>query len=590
MTNISENSQAFDVPEQSIYFDARERVKKLRLASEQKGLELRPPILALGISERVGSNWFLDTVANSIQTHNEPFRQQLHGEHPFSTLSQRPADISKFPVDAMHPYERYWLVNFVASKYTPNQQLIKETNLFFSTANFVELFPDAKAIVLVRNPIGIASSFADNNLFKKWNYSERYNQIKAMTRQPQYSEFGFVFEGAHDPGSMRKLTRLVFLNTLQTIEALEKRDHLVVRYEDSVMNRESTLKSVSTYILESGVTLIDPEATDKSTNHVFSTKKKKTELAANLDAHEIRIIQTEIRRLLATSLGHLSIPRYEQLQDILELHTDDYWMGGRKTPIASIATEASAVVPEFSYVIRPKEENVKWGNQLLTNELFTEFANRMYDEGVSNIINGTQLLFNENMIPQRGGRIWFSPDSGSYEVSTGYEKHPLYWVTWLGAAAFARYMGSRLPSLAEARTLMKDKIHSDLSTINADQRHDDVTPAGKYDADSAGIYDAVGNLSIWCSDGFADSEAHPTQRYIVGTAWNKRGDAEQITGVRARPITGCSRSVGIRIIRDDTRKLSAGEIADRLEGWFTLLSKPIKNQAKELFIIDQLTK
>ena len=53
------------------------RVEALRTAAGTTGVELRPPLLMLGTSERVGSNWLSDTLRPLAGKHNEPFRQQL---------------------------------------------------------------------------------------------------------------------------------------------------------------------------------------------------------------------------------------------------------------------------------------------------------------------------------------------------------------------------------------------------------------------------------------------------------------------------------------------------------------------------------
>jgi len=70
--------------------DISQELERLRHAAAEDDIVLNTPVLALGISERVGSNWFLDTLAQSMQSHNEPFRQQLHGSHPLSTISPHP--------------------------------------------------------------------------------------------------------------------------------------------------------------------------------------------------------------------------------------------------------------------------------------------------------------------------------------------------------------------------------------------------------------------------------------------------------------------------------------------------------------------
>jgi hypothetical protein len=46
-----------------------------------------PPVLLLGVMERVGSNWVSDTLRSVTGQHNEPFRQQISSAHPLSSLN-----------------------------------------------------------------------------------------------------------------------------------------------------------------------------------------------------------------------------------------------------------------------------------------------------------------------------------------------------------------------------------------------------------------------------------------------------------------------------------------------------------------------
>ncbi len=594
MGNLAHNAISSGVEQDSNLADEiSARVDELRNNAALQGQNLIPPVLVLGVSERVGSNWFLDTLANSVHTHNEPFRQQLHGSHPLSTAISRPIGVADYSLSEMHPYERYWLTNFVTSKYGVIPQAVKETNLFFATQNFVDLFPHSKAVILSRSPVGIAGSFADNNLFKKWNYAERYNQLKAMTRQPQYERYGFIFEGQHDPGSLRKLTRLIVMNTLLVCESLGEREQLSVTYEASVGDRDRVLARASQFLLGEGASLVDLEE-DSSVmpaEHVFSTRRNRNGLTTHLEPEDTQIIRSEVRRLLADSLTILTDSEYEKAQELLEHTTDDYVaVGTSKLSRVEAPTEknTSNTSPAYENISDP-ESNILWGNQLVANRDFVEFINAMYQEGVPNVINGAQLFVNENMIPDRGGRVWFNTNKGVYEITPSYEDHPVYWVTWLGAAAYARYKGGRLPDRSEMQRLV-DSQSVDLSGANCDHKNDDVLPAGLTPPNAIGMYDMVGNLSVWCRDGYLETPGQSLNRYIFGTAWNRSGTPHELSKIKSRPVSGCSRSVGIRLIEDSAGTLAAPELAQRFEGWFKLLNQATSHSHSDLYIIDQLTR
>lgn len=63
------------------------RVAAARTRAEERGAVMRSPVLALGVSERVGSNWLSDLLRPVMVQHNEPLRQQIGAEHPLSALN-----------------------------------------------------------------------------------------------------------------------------------------------------------------------------------------------------------------------------------------------------------------------------------------------------------------------------------------------------------------------------------------------------------------------------------------------------------------------------------------------------------------------
>ncbi|MEW1837691.1 hypothetical protein AB0392_07035 [Nonomuraea angiospora] len=71
---------------------------------------------------------------------------------------------------------------------------------------------------------------------------------------------------------------------------------------------------------------------------------------------------------------------------------------------------------------------------------------RTRNKGLHNTSGGAYLLCCE-MPHERGGRLHRDPVSGRWMVSPGFENHPAYWVTWIGAAAFAARHSARLPQL-----------------------------------------------------------------------------------------------------------------------------------------------
>jgi formylglycine-generating enzyme required for sulfatase activity len=251
----------------------------------------------------------------------------------------------------------------------------------------------------------------------------------------------------------------------------------------------------------------------------------------------------------------------------LEYDKDQYDVVGRRHFDTRIPTSSEKYDPAPIEFIRPIDSNVEWRNTLVTNSEFCDFLNTLHANGVSNVRDGGQIFFNENMIDERGGRIHFDKSSSRYVISPGYENHPVYWITWIGAAAFAASKGLRLPLRHEIDQLVNNADVS-LRAINAGHRSDDVYPIHSQNYLPGEINDLVGNLAVWCKDGNdqASLDTQSSTRYIYGTAWNRPATLHEITKGHSRPIVGNSRAVGIRLVRDlNTAPISQTELIDRLQ-------------------------
>jgi Sulfatase-modifying factor enzyme 1 len=108
---------------------------------------------------------------------------------------------------------------------------------------------------------------------------------------------------------------------------------------------------------------------------------------------------------------------------------------------------ATRAGPRF---VRPGALEVR--DTLVSNTEFAAFVNAMSSAGMPNGHGGTRLLACE-MPHERGGRLHHDPAADRWGVSPGYEDHPVYWVTWIGAAAFAAWSGARLPDQPVQRLL-----------------------------------------------------------------------------------------------------------------------------------------
>jgi len=550
----------------------RDSVSKIEKFCNKEEFPFKKPLLILGTFERVGSNWLLDTLNQYLHTHNEPFKQQLSEESNFSTMSPKLENIENSLTNSDSQPSSYWLETFVTTKYGTIDHAIKENNLFFALENYLKFFPDSPILILKRDPLGILSSFIDQDLFNKWDYEKRYEQLKKISCSGDWEQFNFIYNDTikEDGSSIVKLTRMLFLNSLLLAYLLGKRSYKELAYESSIKDRSEVLKFLSTEIFPENFfldTQNDISEEQLVPQGIYSTKRTKNKLEAYLEIEDQTIILKELDRLFNLAFEKFDPLIIQRVKHFLNYNKNQYNIAGRRD--SNIFQNSSEKVPESAPIefIVDDSQGLEWRNILVTNEEYCLFLNEMRNNGIDNIVDDGQIFFNENMIYGRGGRIHFNHNKNKYEINPGYKNHPVYWVTWIGSSAFALYQGLRLPKKTEIDNLVQNANVS-FNLINAGHKLDDVQPTNLENYIPGEVNDIVGNLAVWCSDGKNQLPNDPQSvtKYIYGTAWNRPATLQEINKEHFRPLMGNSRGVGIRLIKDvSLKKISLPELIDRLK-------------------------
>ena len=352
------------------------RVKALR--EDRNGI--LPPLLLLGVMERVGSNWVSDTLRPVTGQHNEPFRQQVSPGHPLSALNPDIASVE----DAgprLGAYGRYWLVTFA---------------------------------VLARSPLGVASSFARGDLFRRWDYGARYQQMVSITRRARYREWAPVVPD-DDPPDLVVLGRLQVLNTLLLAAGLHEHGGdsgvAVIHYETAVLDPGAARASLATLVPEApGFRTVPGHAGAAATEDTFATTTPKGELTACLDDTDAGAVRAATAAALAA--GRVAVPA--QVWDRAREWASGGHLYALAPPPRSSSRPAAHRAPRGGDRPCPvrwvsgRSGDLLWRNLLVTNDEFAAFLNELAAAGLPNCLDGSYLLACE-MPHERGVRLHCDP-------------------------------------------------------------------------------------------------------------------------------------------------------------------------------------
>jgi hypothetical protein len=399
--------------------------------------------------------------------------------------------------------------------------------------------------------------------------------MTVMTTRPEFSRWSGVVPD-DDPPDLAALARLQVLNTLLLATALHDRNSgglAVIGYETAVLDPAAARATLARLVPEAPGFTAAPGTVVANVEDTFATTVHKTELTACLTVADAELVGDAAARALSAGREAVPVPTWDLARD---------WASGDR--LYSLAPSRPASQPQgrptigagracpVRWVSGRGGGILRWRNLLVTNDEFAAFLNELAGEGLANRVDGNYLLAVE-MPHERGGRLHYDPHTGRCTISPGFGAHPAYWVTWTGAAAFAARHGSRLPSRSE---MIAETSRDDLTVPNCGYQAGDTLPVTEPGRGPGEIHYLAGNVQVWCCDGPAACQAAPAARWLHGAAWNTPGTPEEISRPRGRHLSGASRGVGIRLVREHPAgqqpAASAAGVADTLMTWVRMLA------------------
>ncbi len=203
-----------------------------------------------------------------------------------------------------------------------------------------------------------------------------------------------------------------------------------------------------------------------------------------IDLHPERAFQVD-----STVKVYQPVPK--QISEVEPLLTEmvviaggNYWRGSNDGKRDEVPRHRISLV-SFAIDIQP-----------VTNEQFVRFLAAM---------GGEKDSFHRDLIRLRDSRIKRS--GGKLSIESGYHKHPVVGVTWYGAAAYAKWVGKRLPTEAEWEIAASGAggewpyaTGENVDKSLANYFSADTTAVTAYPPNALGLYDFAGNVYEWCYD------------------------------------------------------------------------------------------
>ncbi len=231
------------------------------------------------------------------------------------------------------------------------------------------------------------------------------------------------------------------------------------------------------------------------------------------------LMDVEKRNAYINRLENSVPPTMEIVLDEEELGHEESFANTVKTDLSSVPLDNDGMVfiPAGEFQMGSDEydshENEKPAHAVYVDGFYIDkypVTNEQYREFVDANPQWNNLgMYNFQFVLRKYRDSDYLKDWYKGKYPSGKDNHPVNWVSWHAAMAYAKWVGKRLPTEAEWEKAARGGLvgykfpwGNAIYTENAnyDKRVGETTPVGTYPANRYGVFDMIGNVSEWCLD------------------------------------------------------------------------------------------